>query len=738
MKSTPFISLLLVIFFAQYSYAQNYNEQFINGDYYLIIEKSKEIEANNDFDELFHLARSYGKLAQQRNFFRIIKSIEKHKGPCEEIAFHTLISYYYQQMMFVDSSLYHVDIAMKHLRKSSCSDSLILSETYRQYANAMRNGSDYHTAIRHNNYEAYQLRNQFLKQYLDTALLYAPNDDQRGDVYHTIGTMFSDGSYQYSRREDKRFAIFGRESIPYLKKGLELEVSNVEKTRYHAIMGLNLFYIEEYVEAEKHYLKGMELTKEKGEVAYPRPFISLSDWLGMNYETRYKIEKNPQYLLKANEVYNKSVLVWNASFGKENFNDSYHNSAFSKLVNNHLDLFEISKDSLHLHKAFSFLEQSKYPDLFDKDISIKAIQEKLERNQAFVSYASVSRPWRNIAFIITENDFNVTISSGEQMSNSIAKLSNLYRFDDFENFKQNSYTYYQVYFELVDQQLFSKGISQIIVSNSDRMSMMNIDILISDTLGKTWKDLNYVFHKYKVSYALSGSSFVNQKEVDKSPLSFGVSLGEYQDEANLRFSHQLTNKLKRSYEIENQNIDDNIKQNSVNLLLSHGIGGYEHSSASVKLNSDKSLSAAEIEKMKLNNELVIFSACNTNASQRYFSQGAIGNFNKAFIKAGSKAVITTSWAIDDKANAFIIERFLHHLSMENDKSEALWLAKKDYWEQASSSEAFNPLYWAAYVLTGSIDEIFIKQTDKAASFNYYYLLILLIIPIGLFLKRRFF
>lgn len=714
-------------------------KEFASGDYLSIIDHAAEIEAENSFMDLFYLARSYTKLNLQRKSIKTINRIKKFNEPCEKVAYHSLLSYYYQIMLYKDSCAYHADIAMKTLYNSQCQDSLLISETYRQYANAMRNGEGYHSVLDRSPKlrRRFKYRNRFLKKYLDTAMFYAPNAEQKGNVYHTMGTMLSDAVYQYSITGHPEFKHYSKEAIEYLNKCIALETSTFLDANAYAIIGLIQYYIEEYEDAEQSFLQGIEYTKVDEKVKFAHRFIVISDWLGMTYETVYRHTQNKEYLHKANEIYKASVKTWDLNIGKTLYNDAYHNSAKGKLIKNNLDLFEVSHDSTYLYEAFDYLERSKYPEFYNEQVSINEIQNRLSNHQAFVSYGSVNRPWRNIAFIITQNDFEVVVSKGELMMNSIAEFHKLYRFNDFQDFKKRSNEYYKVYFEMVDTLLTQKGIDKVIVSNSDNMSLLNLDVLVADTLGEKWKDLNYVFHRYKFSYALSAGAFLNQEKTGKAPNSFGISLGHYKEEANLRFSKRLTENFNELYGATNIPIDENILKKDISLLLSHGEGGYNQSSAVVKLNGVKSVSTKDVEEMKLENELVVFSACNTNASQRYFSSGAIGSFAKAFRKAGSKAVITTSWAIDDQSNAFILERFIDHLAKGISKDEALWQAQKEYWNQCSSDEEYNPLYWAPYVLTGNSEGLVLEKETHKFYFSVYWYLLLFPIPLFILLKRRF-
>ena len=137
--------------------------------------------------------------------------------------------------------------------------------------------------------------------------------------------------------------------------------------------------------------------------------------------------------------------------------------------------------------------------------------------------------------------------------------------------------------------------------------------------------------------------------------------------------------------------------------------------------------------MELNNNLFITTACNTNQSQTYISEGSTGGFTKSLMYSGIKSSITTNWEIDDKTNSFIMNQFLHYLSEGKSKSVSLWMSKKDYWNNCEQDEEFNPFYWSPYRLTGNTSPVIIKNKSV---FNYYYFLFLLLVPMGYFLRKR--
>lgn len=112
-------------------------------------------------------------------------------------------------------------------------------------------------------------------------------------------------------------------------------------------------------------------------------------------------------------------------------------------------------------------------------------------------------------------------------------------------------------------------------------------------------------------------------------------------------------------------------------------------------NEDGFLTLSKIYGLKLNAELVTLSACKTGLGQRIPGEGVIG-LSRAFIDAGSRAVLVSLWEVDDHSTAFFMEEFYRLLAQGVSKVEALAKAK-DYLRQKGYE---NPYFWAAFVLIG--------------------------------------
>lgn len=94
--------------------------------------------------------------------------------------------------------------------------------------------------------------------------------------------------------------------------------------------------------------------------------------------------------------------------------------------------------------------------------------------------------------------------------------------------------------------------------------------------------------------------------------------------------------------------------------------------------------------------LVVLSACETARGERSGGDEITG-LTRAFLYAGSPAVIATLWRIDDKASAVLMKKFYQRLLKGASAAEALREAQLSLRHSPRYSD---PFYWAAFSLTG--------------------------------------
>lgn len=113
---------------------------------------------------------------------------------------------------------------------------------------------------------------------------------------------------------------------------------------------------------------------------------------------------------------------------------------------------------------------------------------------------------------------------------------------------------------------------------------------------------------------------------------------------------------------------------------------------------DGFLQASEIVQLRLDTDLVILSACDTAVGPLQGQEG-IANLSRAFLLAGSRAVISTLWQIDDTSSLFLMKHFYSHLTMNQPPALALRAAKRDMLRTYGSKAL--PYLWAGFTIEGA-------------------------------------
>ena len=109
--------------------------------------------------------------------------------------------------------------------------------------------------------------------------------------------------------------------------------------------------------------------------------------------------------------------------------------------------------------------------------------------------------------------------------------------------------------------------------------------------------------------------------------------------------------------------------------------------------NDGLLQVREIRRLPLNANLVTLSACNTGVGP--VSEEGVANIVNAFIEAGAQSVVSTLWAVEDRATAQLMIDFYRHLGHNEGKVESLRQAQLDLLRSGAP-----PYYWAGFELVG--------------------------------------
>jgi len=105
----------------------------------------------------------------------------------------------------------------------------------------------------------------------------------------------------------------------------------------------------------------------------------------------------------------------------------------------------------------------------------------------------------------------------------------------------------------------------------------------------------------------------------------------------------------------------------------------------------------DIYGFKLNADLVVLSACETAKGKEVKGEGLI-SLNNAFLQAGVRSVLATTWKVEDGASLQIMKEFYRGMAGDAlTPSQALRKAQIKLW---NNPQYRSPFYWAAFTLQG--------------------------------------
>lgn len=111
---------------------------------------------------------------------------------------------------------------------------------------------------------------------------------------------------------------------------------------------------------------------------------------------------------------------------------------------------------------------------------------------------------------------------------------------------------------------------------------------------------------------------------------------------------------------------------------------------------DGYLRIGDIYKLRLGADLVVLSACESALGKDLESEGIFG-LPRAFLYAGAKSVIASSWKVDDVATARMMSTLYARIRSGESPGAALRRAQL---EMAHDERWSNPYFWAAFALQG--------------------------------------
>lgn len=143
------------------------------------------------------------------------------------------------------------------------------------------------------------------------------------------------------------------------------------------------------------------------------------------------------------------------------------------------------------------------------------------------------------------------------------------------------------------------------------------------------------------------------------------------------------------------------------------------------------LNTYELYSLRLNASLAVLSACNTGSGILRYGEGVI-SLTRGFIYAGVPSIVMSSWEVNDKAGAVLMEYFYQYLHDGYPKDVALQKARIEYLKNVNLLKG-HPFFWGAYMLIGDNQPI---ENIHNQRFLFYFAIPILLLGLLIFWKMR--
>ena len=396
---------------------------------------------------------------------------------------------------------------------------------------------------------------------------------------------------------------------------------------------------------------------------------------------------------------------------------------------------------------------------FSQEILIEDIQKEITNDQVIVSYF-FSELWIYIHAITRQDVVLKKISNKDknikQLITQIRKTLKIKGMQEIPKFDlSSSKKLYDSILGPVSNILEDKN--ELIIIPHEELMSLPFEVLIDQSIDhgygeKDYSKVNWLGKKYAISYYPSIYSFYNlqkikfkkvkndfvglgdpllvakknkPKDIDYTELfTRGVANAEeirnmeelpetagelqsiakiFKGKSKLYLREDFNEKVVKTIDLNNYKIisfaTHAVIANEINNIAEPGLI-LTPPDKPTKLN-DGILTVSEVEKLNLQSDIVILSACNTAAKDGSPNAGGLSGLASAFFQAGTKSILVTHWDVETNSAVKLTTGMFDKMQKTNNLSQALHLSKMDI---LNTEETSHPLFWAPYVLIGNVTQ----------------------------------
>ncbi len=410
-----------------------------------------------------------------------------------------------------------------------------------------------------------------------------------------------------------------------------------------------------------------------------------------------------------------------------------------------------------------------YPSYFNtanrlQDIDSTAILNKTAQNEAFISYYLTATNIHVFAFANNRFKWNVV-----QLDSTFLRTKALFlsAVNDKNAAREKLFdTHYISMFYKSATALYSsllkpiigtkKNINALVIAPYGTFNLIPFQALVQTEKTPNslqFRNLPYLLNSYNFRYAYSGSLYANaSKSKNNYSKYFAGFAPKYSAQTSNSSLTPLEHNLAEVTEIAtlvkgdvfvNQNANKSTFTQALNNystlhLAMHAIVNQENSNQSALYfnantqDSTQFLTVQEIYNLPIKTNLLVMSACNTNAGAMVNGEGVF-SLARAFRYAGCPNIVASLWPVGDRASSEIMRGFYQSLYADFPKAEALQLAQISFIETAKNP---HPYYWSSFVLLGDNEPVALGKRQNKLPYVLLSALVIIAVLVKLKWKKK--
>lgn len=337
--------------------------------------------------------------------------------------------------------------------------------------------------------------------------------------------------------------------------------------------------------------------------------------------------------------------------------------------------------------------------------------------------------------MIHKDEWQSAVLSSIKLNASIKSFISLYFKDGSASFNNNPAAFFTTAQQLLKTVIpFTLSAQQLICSPDGFLHQLPFEALSTDGTNQ------FLGEQQQISYLYSFLQYVNEEAATNSSLpvtvySFkGPHLG-FVDLPNAtteakHLSKQFSTTVADAVETTEQEFVESMQSKSILHIATHAVA--KDSSNQPYLVLQKKFYLAQLQYTVTASPLVVLTACETAAGQLQTGEGIV-SIGRAFISKGVKGVVASRWKVDDAVAPVFVKAFYEQLNKIHSPAAALLKARKEYLQSTTNLSQKNPLLWAGFSYMGVEQQIELK---KASGLSWFWLLLLLIVPVVYILRKK--